>query len=171
MPTAARKKPTARRVTPSRAIEIRKSKIENKSPRVHAYARSVVAGEILAGRFVRMACQRHLDDLARAGFDDHGRPLPALPLTPYPLSLVWRADKAEAWLLFFESVLHLEEASPFRLEDFQVFIIGSLFGWYRADGFRRFRNAYVEIGKGNGKTPLAAGIGLGGLTLDRETAP
>ncbi len=182
MPTL-RPKPTARRVTksPARATG-RPAAPPAKEPRVHAYARGVVAGEILAGRFVRMACERHLADLARAGFDDHGRPLPAsvssvCSVGTYPApalvapALVWRADKAEAWLIFFESVLHLEENTPFILHDFQAFIIGSLFGWYRADGFRRFRNAYVEIGKGNGKTPLAAGIGLGGLTLDRETAP
>lgn len=29
-----------------------------------AYARDVVAGRILAGKYIRLACQRHLDDLA-----------------------------------------------------------------------------------------------------------
>ena len=29
---------------------------------VEAYARAIVAGEVVAGRLVRHACQRHLDD-------------------------------------------------------------------------------------------------------------
>ena len=47
---------------------------------------------------------------------------------------------------------------PFKLEPFQQFIIGSLFGSKGADGYRRFLTAYTEIGKGNGKSPIAAGI-------------
>jgi len=126
-----------------------------KAPRIHAYARDVLAGKIVAGRLVRLACARHLRDL------EHG----------HARGLRFDDAKAEAWLIFFEEVLFLEDEKPFLLEDFQAFIIGSLFGWLRADGFRRFRFAYVEIGKGNGKTPLAAGIGLGGLVLDNEPAP
>lgn len=56
------------------------------------------------------------------------------------------------------------------MEPFQQFIIGSLFGWKGADGFRRFRTAFIEQGKGNGKSPLAAGIGLYGLVADGEGA-
>src|SRR5678815_2801792 len=41
-------------------------------------------------------------------------------------------------------------------------------GWKAADGHRRFRVAYIEQGKGNGKSPLAAGIGLYMLTADKE---
>ena len=60
---------------------------------------------------------------------------------------------------------------PFTLEPAQAFIVGSIAGWMGADGWRRFREAYVEMGKGNGKTPLWAGLGLFGLTMDGETAP
>jgi phage terminase large subunit-like protein len=41
-------------------------------------------------------------------------------------------------------------------------------GWQRLDGTRRFRRAYIEQGKGNGKSPLAGGIGLYGLMADGE---
>jgi hypothetical protein len=50
----------------------------------------------------------------------------------------------------------------------QAFIVGCIFGWYNEDGTRRFRTAFVEIGKGNGKSPLAAGIGLYMLTADGQ---
>ncbi len=65
-----------------------------------------------------------------------------------------------------EKFANIEETQPFHLASFEEFIIGSLFGWYRVSGFRRFRVGYVEIAKGNGKSPLAAGIGLYMLTAD-----
>lgn len=130
-----------------------------KEPRIHAYARAVVAREIVAGRYVVAACRRHLADL------EHG----------HHRGLVWRADMAEAHLSFFEDVLFLEEGKPFKLEEFQAFILGSVYGWYRKieDGTtrRRFRFLYAEIGKANGKTPMAAGMGLDGLVVDHEIAP
>jgi phage terminase large subunit-like protein len=50
-----------------------------------------------------------------------------------------------------------------------AFCYGSLFGWKRqGDGLRRFQAAYIETGKGSGKTPSLAGIGLYGLICDGE---
>jgi phage terminase large subunit-like protein len=43
------------------------------------------------------------------------------------------------------------------LQPFQQFIVGSLFGWWTVQGFRRFREAYIETAKGSGKTPSAPG--------------
>jgi len=136
---------------------------------VTAYARAVVAGELVAGRLVRLACQRHLTDL------DHA---PAN-------GLEWRP--AEAWRVcdFFAEVLCLPEVTaagdaleddhpdpeagrPFRLQPWQQFINGSLMGWYTTAGTRRFHDAYVEIGKGNGKTPNGAGLMLYLLVADGE---
>jgi phage terminase large subunit-like protein len=121
--------------------------------RATAYAEAVVNGEIVAGPHVRNACRRHLDDLKREdiAFDEAA------------------ADKA---LRFFEERLYLSEGQfeglPFQSAPAQDFIIGSLFGWKRLDGTRRFRRAYIEQGKGNGKSPLAGGIGLYGLMADGE---
>jgi hypothetical protein len=47
-----------------------------------------------------------------------------------------------------------------QLEPAQQFWIASLFGWKNADGKRRFRTAYLEVGRKNAKTTTAAGIGL-----------
>lgn len=121
--------------------------------RATLYAERVLAGEIVAGPHVRNACRRHLDDLKRTDihFDE--------------------AAAAKA-LRFFETKLRLSEGQfegrPFQSQPAQDFIIGSLFGWKRLDGTRRFRRGYVEQGKGNGKSPLAGGIGLYGLTADGE---
>lgn len=124
---------------------------------VHAYARNVVDGTIVAGKKVRQACQRHLDDL------EHGS----------ERGLRFSEDEANYALEFF-SMLRLAEGEfadrPFDLQPSQVFIIGSLFGWLGPDGHRRFRTGYIEEAKGNGKTPLAGGIGLKGLVADGENA-
>jgi phage terminase large subunit-like protein len=124
--------------------------------RAEAYALAVVAGEIVAGPHVRNACRRHLLDLERA----HERGLRFDP------------EAAQFAYEFFEGVLKLSEGQfegkDFKLHASQAFIVGSLFGWKRADGTRRFRRAFIEQGKGNGKSPLAGGIGLYGLTADGE---
>jgi phage terminase large subunit-like protein len=59
---------------------------------------------------------------------------------------------------------------PFLLTPANTFIVGSIFGWKMADGYRLIREAYVEEGKGNGKTPTGAGIGLYGMVMDGEQA-
>jgi len=121
------------------------------------YARAVIAGKTIAGPHVRNACRRHLDDLA----DGKAR------------GLHWDLEAVDRALGFFPDVLRLNggqfEGKPFALHPAQAFIIGSLFGWkWKANGFRRFRRAFVEMGKGNGKSPLAAGIGLYALIADGE---
>jgi phage terminase large subunit-like protein len=137
---------------------MRKEKKRNTSPDpVGNYARAVIDGSIIAGPHVRAACQRHLDDLKQAaerGFF-------------FDLKL---ADRA---IGFFRDVLCLNggeyEGLAYELLPWQEFIVGSLFGWVDKSGFRRFRMAYIETGKGSGKSPLAAGIGMYGLVADKES--
>ena len=74
---------------------------------------------------------------------------------------------------FFERLLHHSKAEwagePFRLEKWQRDqIIRPLFGWKRADGTRRYRRAYIEIPRKNGKSTMAAGIALALLFVDGE---
>lgn len=118
------------------------------------YAKRVVSRKIVAGPWVRKACARHLSDLKSAK----------------SRGLVWRLDLATRAIEFFPDMLRLEDGSPFVLLPWQQFVVGSLFGWYSADGTRRFRTAYVETGKGSGKTAFAAGIGLYGLVADGQAA-
>ena len=134
----------------------KKTKQPNISDRATAYARDVVAGTIIAGPHVRDACKRHLRDLEEG---------PAR-------GLKWDIDAANRAIGYFEDVLCLNggqfEGKPFEVLPWQAFVIGSLFGWKGPDGYRRFRVAYIETAKGSGKSPLAAGIGLYGLTADGE---
>jgi phage terminase large subunit-like protein len=126
---------------------------------VTQYATDVVEGRVIAARLVRLACQRHLNDLRDATHK----------------GLVWKADRAQDVIDFFRDVLCLpdesddgEAAKRFVLSPFQAFIAGSLFGWYTAEGYRRFRIGYVETAKGSGKTPFGAGLMLYLLVADGE---
>ncbi len=127
-----------------------------------AYARGVVKGKIVAGRLVRLACERHLRDLKEG---------PARGLR-------WDG-KAAARVLAFFACLRLPDRNDaetgaalcFTVQPSQAFILGSIFGWKRVNGKRRFQTAYIEEGKGNGKTPLVGGIGAYGLVGDGEEAP
>lgn len=123
--------------------------------RASDYARRVVSGKCPAGPHVRSACKRHLDDLKQG--EKRG--------------LKWDLEAANYAIRYFETVLKLNggdyEGRPFNLLAWQVFIVGSLFGW-KFGNDRRFNTAYVETGKGSGKSPLAAGIGLYGLASDGE---
>lgn len=88
---------------------------------------------------------------------------------------VFDRQRVEWAIGYFRQELRLAggdwEGRSFEPADWQQFVLGSLFGWVDADGLRRFRVAYVETGKGSGKSPLAAGIGLFGLTSDGEARP
>lgn len=122
---------------------------------VTAYARSVVAGKVPAGRLQLLACQRHLADLK--GGKKRG--------------LTFDVAEAEKAIKFFTFLRHSKgkwAGQGFVLAPWQGFIIGSLFGWKRADGKRRFRTAYNEVPRKNGKSTLSAGIALRLAFFDGE---
>ena len=58
---------------------------------------------------------------------------------------------------------------PFELDNWQEAIVSALFGWKRQDGTRRFRTAYIEIPRKNGKSTLCAGLALYLLFSDGES--
>lgn len=125
---------------------------------VTAYAEDVVAGRVIMGPDVRAACKRHLADLKDAGARGY----------------FWDLAAAQYAIDFFPDMLMVEGQSglePFQLLGWQAFTVGSIFGWKRTGtGYRRFTIAYVEAGKGSGKSPLAAGIGLFMMLADGEIA-
>lgn len=126
------------------------------SDRGTQFAVDVLSGKFIAGPHVRNACRRHLDDLERGG----------------ARGLTYSIEKADRVLRFFETKLRLNggqfEGKPFNLHPSQAFKLSMIFGWLRADGTRRFRRAYIEEGKGNGKSPFAGGVGLYGMMADGE---
>ena len=96
--------------------------------------------------------------------------LRAVALTPGAYYSQRHADAAAA---FFPRYLRGVEGSyygkPFRLTHWQEFdIIRPLFGWKRPDGTRLFHKARLWVPRKNGKTTLAAGVGLLVLAGDGE---
>ena len=111
-----------------------------------AYARDVVAGKVVTGRLVRLACERHLRWLE----DGNGK------------GYWFDQKKAERVIEFFGFLKHRKgeqyAGKFFELAPWQAFVVGSVFGWKRPDGLRVFRNAWVEVARKNGKSTLAAGL-------------
>jgi len=116
------------------------------------FVEDVLSGKIPSCKWVRLACERHVADLKRTDiyFDEDD------------------ADFAIRFIEFLPQSIGEFAGKPLKLEEWQKFIIGSLFGWKKKNGIRRFRTGYVEIPRKNGKTTLAAAIALLGLVADNE---
>lgn len=124
------------------------------------FAREVVSGKIPAGRLIVLACQRHIDDLASSKDKEY----------PY------RFDHAaaEKKIKLIEHMPHVKGEWAFKrqlvtLEPWQKFGLACTFGWVRKDsGLRRFRESYWEVPRKNGKSVVAAGVGIGMFVADDE---
>lgn len=123
---------------------------------VISYCNDVLEGRIIAGELQRLACKRHLDDLKNSG--ERG--------------FYFNENIGARVVKFFNFLKHYKgemAGQKFELEDWQKFIIYMLFGWLRKkDNGRRFRYAYVEVARKNGKTMLAGGLGIYMLDADNE---
>lgn len=134
------------------------------------YARDVVEGRVVAGKWVRLACQRHLRDLERASAGE-------LPFAWNP-ELVDASGKAyrpaNRVCGFAELMSHVKgdwaaRGESIRLEPWQVFVLASIFGWIRvASGKRRFLKADLFVPRKNAKSTLAAVVALYCLAFDGE---
>ena len=117
------------------------------------YALRVLDGKLPAGPYVIWACERHLRDLERE-------------------DIFLDLEEVQRRVGFFKLLKHYKDpfyGAPFELSPWQVFRVGSVYGWKRrSDGLRRFRTAYTEIPRKNGKTTEMAGVGLSGMVLDGE---
>lgn len=119
------------------------------------YVDKVMSGDIIACKWVRLACERHLDDLE----DGEGR------------GIYFDAEAATRAIKFFSFLTHSKGEWAGRvvtLELWQAFVVAMVFGWKKTDGLRRFKTAYMEVARKNGKTTLAAGIGLYLMLADGE---
>jgi len=123
---------------------------------VARYCEDVLSGRVPACEQVKQAVRRHLDDLENA--DDRG--------------LYFDKNAAQLVIDFFGLLKHSKgewAGQTIELEPWQQFIVWVLFGWKRkGTGVRRFRTAYIEVARKNGKSTLGAGIGLYLLVADGE---
>lgn len=122
---------------------------------VVAYMHEVLDGSVPVGKLVRAAVERHLRDLEEGA----------------KRGLRFDRAAAEHGLQFFGFLKHSKgewAGKPFGLLPWEQFVLWCLFGWRREDGLRRFRTAYIEVPRKNGKTSLIAGLGLYLLVADGE---
>lgn len=134
------------------------------------YARDVVEGRQLACQWVRLACQRQLDDLTRAeaGEGDY-------VWNPELVTVEGKAYRpAQRVCQFAELMPHIKgdwaaRGERIRLEPWQVFILTAIFGWvHRATLKRRFRQADIYVPRKNAKSTIAAVVGNYMLACDGE---
>lgn len=124
------------------------------------YAQDVVTGEIPTCKWTRLAVDRQLADLQRVTSDD------------WP----WVFDEAKSArpCEFIELLPHIKgkwarEGQLLTLSAWQCFIVTTVFGWVHRDtGMRRFREAYIEVPRKNGKSALSSGIALYMVSADGE---
>ena len=123
-----------------------------------AYCDDVQLGIIPSCVFVEQACERFRRDLNRQGSVDF----------PYE----FRESEAKRAVAAVEMFPHIKgplAGQKISLELWQKFIIANPYGWYEPKtGARRFKKAYNEVPRGNGKTAMAAPICLYALALDGE---
>lgn len=124
------------------------------------WAKQVVSDKIPACKWVKLACERHLNDLKNSKNKE----------------FLYKFDPklAEKKIKFIELLPHTKgewamKRMKITLEPWQKFGIACTFGWVRKkDGFRRFRESYWEIPRKNGKSAIAAGVALNMFANDGE---
>lgn len=113
------------------------------------------------GKYERLCWERHQKDLALAA-----RP------GGHPKGFTFDPESGDRVVLFIERYCRHHKGEwagrPLLLEDWQKDILRIVFGWKRADRTRRFRTAYIEVPRKQGKTEKAAGVGLYLLVADDE---
>jgi len=134
------------------------------------YQADVLAGRILACKWVKLACERNRRDLDRQS-------TPAFPYRFDPL-IARRICRMAEMLPHVKGpkafVLGKDESdrpiwNTIVLEPWQCWILTTVFGWLREDGSRRFRVAFPLIPRKNAKSTLAAIVVLFMLVADGES--
>lgn len=125
-----------------------------------AWADDVLKGRVPACKRVVQAVRRFKKDLKRQDTDD------------FPF--VFDAEAAEHICAFIELFPHVKGTwaarnETIRLAGWQAFLLGQINGWRHCDtGVRRFRTAYIEVPRKNGKSSLMAPLGVYFLSVDGE---
>lgn len=125
------------------------------------YAKLVIQGEIIANKWVKLACERHLKDLKRSKED------PDFP---------WEFDEEKGWrpIRFIEKKCHPTKGSFEHLvmQPWQHFVVGNMFGWVnKTTGVRRYRESLIFVARKNGKTELESGLADYMAGFDGENGP
>lgn len=128
--------------------------------RAETYARQVISGKIPACKWIKLLCQKHLDELALSKSDD--------------FAFYFDPAKAEKVAKFLQLLPHTKgkwagKKELVKLEPWQLFSVCIPFGWIRKkDNTRRYRTILIFVPRKNGKSIIGGGVGLYMLTADGE---
>lgn len=116
-----------------------------KDTKYYNYALDVVNGDIVACKYIKLACQRFLNDLNRA-------------------DLVFKYKKVDKYIKLVSLFRHFKGSAngkPFILEPWQTFIVANIFGFYWVEtNRRRYTQSYIEVARKNGKTATLCALAL-----------
>jgi len=121
---------------------------------VKKYCKDVLAGKILCGKNQRLCVERHVRDLKTKKH-------------------FYFSEKAAQHVIDFFSLLKHSKGKwagqPLDLQPWQIFCLAVEFGWIeKSTGLRRFREAWNEVPRKNGKSTISAGKALYLLIADGE---
>lgn len=145
---------------PIRSLATDTGHARNYAAIAHEYARAAAGDkqQVRHCKWVRLAGQRHLDDLERSRSNDW----------PYRYE-PWHANDV---CDFIEKLPHIEgvwEKPTIVLEPAQIFVLCMVFGWRRIDtGGRRFTVVYEEVARKNAKSTKTAGVSIYCLACEEE---
>ena len=126
-----------------------------------AWAKDCVSGKNIVGKEVEQACQRFLDDLERDDIELRTKD-PDMCINIIQNTLVHQQGED----LQGEPLM----GKPFLLEPWQIFVVYNLLGfYYTGTNERRFKEAFIEVGRKNGKTSLVAGLAWAVSIIQRKS--
>ena len=118
------------------------------------YAEDVVRGDVIAGEYIKLACQRFLNFLDREDIE-------------------FRGEKVDKVIKFISKLKHFtgsHNQKPFILQPWQTWCVASIYGFYwKGTNERVTKNVYIEVARKNGKSAFAAGLCLYALIADGES--
>ena len=113
------------------------------------YINDCINKKINVCRNTYLAVKRHIDDIEKSKNKNY----------PY----YFDEKEAERTIIFIQSLVHTKGEwanHKIELEAWEQFIIACIFGWRRKDNkLRRYKKAYIQVSRKNGKTTFASGIG------------
>lgn len=125
------------------------------------YADDVISGKITAGAEVIAACKRYKKDLKRKDIEIRTHDPDTIIAIMEGTLVHMKGENMKG-----EPLL----GTPFLLQPWQIFIIYNLFGfWYVGTQERRFKEAFIELGRKNGKTSFIAGMAWAVSILQRRS--
>lgn len=125
------------------------------------YANAVIEHRIIAGAEIIAACMRFLDDLQRDDLEYRDKD-PDLAINIIECTMVHsQGERLDGTPL---------RGEKFILEPFQIFITCNILGfWWKGTQQRRFTEAFIMLGRKNGKTSFVAGLAWAVSIIQRRS--